>query len=263
METATMPILPRLIALYEREGLSISSGLDACLSGNRHSEFTFLFDDKDSLTGNLGIALKEVYFLECLLGGAYRPGTIYGVGNSFGWSSFIFALACPTARVGVIEAGEDDFTGPWVDKTNAIAQREGLDLTVVRGRSPEGTPALVEGVLGGKVDLAFIDGEHSPDQVKADIRAVLPYMGTDGAILLHDVVAFDLLDAVREVIAETGLQGRMLHCTPSGMAVVHGPDWPEEAKAVCRHFGANHWAQVMLDHFRGEPINYKLGSETA
>ncbi|MCF8479579.1 MAG: class I SAM-dependent methyltransferase [Rhodospirillum sp.] len=256
-----MAILPRLVALYEREGFSISSGLDASLSGTRHSEFTFLFDDTDSLTGALGIALKEVYFLECLLGGAYRPKRVFGVGSSFGWSSLAMALLLPDSKHAVLELGDEAFTNEWIGRVNTMATREGLPLTVVQGASPVDTAATVWDHLDGGVDLAFIDGPHNPDQVKADVAAVLPFLTPPGAILLHDVIAFNLVAAVREIIAETGLMGRMLHATPSGLAVLHGPDWPEEARLACRCFGANRWAPVMLDHFRDQPADFTLGSE--
>ncbi|WP_413205326.1 class I SAM-dependent methyltransferase [Rhodospirillum sp. A1_3_36] len=256
-----MAILPRLVTLYEREGFAISSGLDTSLSSTRLSEFTFLFDDTDNLTGALGIALKEVYFLECLLGGAYRPERVFGVGSSFGWSALSMALLLPESKHAVLEIGDEPFTRDWIGRVNRMAAREQLPLTIVQGASPIDTAATVQNYLDAQVDLAFIDGPHNPEQVKADVAAVLPFLTPTGAILLHDVIAFNLLDTVREIIAETGLMGRMLHATPSGLAVLHGPDWPEEAKLACRCFGANRWAPIMLDHFRDQPADFTLGSE--
>jgi hypothetical protein len=256
-----LAILPRLVALYEQEGFAISSGLDASHSGAQLSEFTFLFDHTDSLTGDLGIALKEVYFLECLLGNTYRPQRVFGVGASFGWSALTMALLLPESKHAVLEIGNVPFTQEWIGRVNNMAAREHLPLTIVQGASPIDTAATVQNYLDGRVDLAFIDGLHNAEQIKADVAAVLPFLTPTGAILLHDVIAFNLIEAVREIIAETGLMGRMLPATPSGLAVLHGPDWPEEAKLACRCFGANRWAPVMLDHFRDQPADFTLGSE--
>ncbi|WP_413205327.1 class I SAM-dependent methyltransferase [Rhodospirillum sp. A1_3_36] len=256
-----MPIFPHLISLYEQEGLSISSGLDTGLTQNPLSEFTYLFDDHESLTGNLGIAMKEVYFLECLLGQGYQPKRIFAVGNSFGWSSLALALAAPYSQVAVLEAGGEVFTSQWITRTNLMAKRAGLSLKVVRGLSPDDSPSVITKHLEGKVNFAFIDGNHTNDSVRADFAALQPFLDPGSAVLFHDVIAFHLQDAVRDIIASSGFKGYMLHGTPSGMAIVHGPDWPEEARAVCRYFGANKWAPILVNHFRKDQTDYTLGSD--
>jgi hypothetical protein len=37
-----------------------------------------------------------------------------------------------------------------------------------------------------KIDLAFIDGNHSKDEVVADFKALEPFLSTSGIIILHD-----------------------------------------------------------------------------
>ena len=77
-----MPILKRLTGLYERRGILISTGLNPCHFGNLPSAaFTWFIKDGESLTNGLGIAMQEVYFLECLFA-RLKPKSIFIIGNS-------------------------------------------------------------------------------------------------------------------------------------------------------------------------------------
>ncbi len=247
------PVLPRLVDLYAREGFTIASGIDAAMSQNRLSEFTFLFDANDSATGDLGISMKEVYFFECLLGGDWQPKRLFATGNSFGFSSFLMSmLAGPDARVVCLELGGDAFTSDWIDRSNAIAAREGLPLTVVRGRAPEDVGQVVADQFdGAPLDLVLLDDQHNAPHLLAEVRTFLPMMAPGGLLLCHDVVSFNMLDAIRAAIAEhPGVAGSLLYSTTSGLVVLHDDQWAPAAQLACRTFGDHEWARPMLQLFR-------------
>jgi len=131
-----MPILSRLVNLYETRGIQISTGLNPCHFDNYPlAPFTWFIQDGGSLTNGLGIALQEVYFLECLFA-RLRPERLFVVGNSLGWSTFALALLNPSARVLAIDAGFDRFSLDGLDFTNRVAAEEGLAITAVKAVSP-------------------------------------------------------------------------------------------------------------------------------
>ena len=62
-----MPVISRLVALYQSRGIDIATGLNPSQFGNYPAAaFTWFIRDGESLTNGLGIALQEIYFLECL-----------------------------------------------------------------------------------------------------------------------------------------------------------------------------------------------------
>src|SRR5579871_4753238 len=102
-----MPILPRLVGLYEGRGIQISTGLNPSHFENYPlAPFTWFISDGKSLTNGLGISLQEIYFLECLFAG-FQPKRVFVIGNSAGWSTLAIALANPSAAVLAIDAGFD------------------------------------------------------------------------------------------------------------------------------------------------------------
>ena len=104
--------------------IRISTGLNPCHFGNLPSAaFTWFIKDGESLTNGLGIAMQEVYFLECLFA-RLKPKSIFIIGNSAGWSSLALALLNPQARCVAIDAGFDRNALDGLDFTNRVAERK-------------------------------------------------------------------------------------------------------------------------------------------
>jgi hypothetical protein len=216
-----MPILKRLTALYESRGILISTGLNPCHFGNLlQANFTWFIKDGKSLTNGLGIAMQEVYFLECLFA-ALHPKNIFAIGNSAGWSSFALSLLNPAARVVAIDAGFDQNALEGLDFTNRVAAEEGLNLRAVKAVSPDGVTAVAEAHLTGPIDFAFIDGYHAQEQVVRDFTALRAHAAADCVYLFHDVYEFKLQPGIEEIVRLSGLSSQLLLGTPSGMAVVY------------------------------------------
>src|SRR5216683_956673 len=216
-----MPILKRLTRLYESRGIHISTGLNPCHFGNLPQvNFTWFIKDGESLTNGLGIAMQEIYFLECLFA-ALHPRNVFVIGNSAGWSSFALALINPAARVVAIDAGFDRNALEGLDFTNRVAAEEGLDLRAVQAVSPDGIAAVAGAHMTGPIDFAFIDGFHAQDQVVRDFTALRAHAAADCVYLFHDVHQFKLQPGIEEIARLSGLSWQLLLGTPSGMAMVY------------------------------------------
>ena len=234
-----MPILRRLTGLYERRGILISTGLNPCHFDNLlEANFTWFIKDGESLTNGLGIAMQEIYFLECLFA-AWRPKNVFVIGNSAGWSSFALALLNPAARIVAIDAGFDQNALEGLDFTNRVAGEEGLDLRAVKAVSPDGVAAAAEAHMTGPIDFAFIDGYHAPDQVVRDFIALRAHAAPDCVYLFHDVHQFKLQPGIEEIARLSGLSWQLLLGTPSGMAMVYDaalcPGLADEIAPFCAH----------------------------
>ncbi len=218
-----MPIIRRLTALFERRGIEISTGLSPCHFDNLAlANFTLFIKDGRSLTNGFGIAMQEIYFLECLFE-RFRPRCIFAIGNSTGWSSFALALANPQARVVAIDAGFDRNALAGIGFTNTVAAEEGLDLRAVQAVSPQDVASVIGEHLAAPVEFAFIDGYHSSEQVVLDFAAIEAHADPGCVYLFHDVHDFKLGPGIEAIAGRSGLAWHLLLGTPSGMAIVYDP----------------------------------------
>lgn len=216
-----MPILNRLVDLYESRGFEIAAGFNPYHFDNfGAAPYTWLFRDGRPHTNALGIAVKEIYFLECLFEN-YHPRSVFIIGNSFGWSTFALALANPGARVVVIDAGIEEHAEEGITLTNRIALEEGLNVTAVKAASPHDVGPVITEHLGGRVDFAFIDGCHTNEYVVLDFNAVRPHGARDCVYLFHDVHQCMLHEGFESVRRESGLSGGLLQGTTSGMGILY------------------------------------------
>jgi hypothetical protein len=242
-----MPILKRLTGLYESRGIRISTGLNPCHFGNLPQvNFTWFIKDGKSLTNGLGIAMQEVYFLECLFA-TLRPKNLFIIGNSAGWSSFALALLNPSARVVAIDAGFDQNALEGLDFTNRVAREEGLDLRAVQAVSPDGVAAVAASQMTGAIDFAFIDGYHTTEQVVRDFAALRPHADPACVYVFHDVHEFKLQPGIEEIALLSGLSWQLLLGTPSGMAVVYDARLCPTLAEEIAPFGAHEEALALLE----------------
>jgi len=217
-----MPILNRLVDLYESRGFEIAAGFNPYHFDNfGAAPYTWIFRDGRPYTNALGIAVKEIYFLECLFEN-YHPRTIFIIGNSFGWSTFALALVNPGAHVVAIDAGIEEYSEEGVALTNRIASEENLHVTAVKAASPHDVGSVIAEHLGGSVDFAFIDGCHTNEYVVLDFNAVRPHGAPDCVYLFHDVHQCMLHEGFESVRRESGFAGGLLLGTTSGMGILYG-----------------------------------------
>ncbi|SDG65120.1 class I SAM-dependent methyltransferase [Roseospirillum parvum] len=242
-----MTLLPRLLAAYRARGYEIASGLNpAHWDGFDLAPFTWLVKDGQSVTNGLGIALGEVIFLEHLLA-AWPARRILVIGNSFGWSALALGLAAPHgARLVALDAGLDPFSEEGLSLTEDMAHELGLHVRAVKGFSPQAVPALMAEHFPDGLDLVFVDGLHTVEQVEKDWRAVAPFLARPGAVLFHDVRNCGLEPGMAAVGAAAGQMPRLLEATASGMAIL-AHDLPPEAEAVLDAYSLSEGARAAVE----------------
>ena len=113
-----------------------------------------------------------------------RPARYLEIGVNEGHS---LALGGPTTRL------------VGVDPEPRIGDLDHPDWEVVSSTSEEFFASHdVSGLLGGPVDLAFVDGLHHFEVALADVRAVERYAHPGTVVLVHDVVPIDASTSTRE-----------------------------------------------------------------
>jgi hypothetical protein len=223
-----VPILARLTQFYQSRGIQVSTGLNPShFDGFPLAPFTWFIKGGASLTNGLGIALQEIYLLECLFE-RFQPRRIFAIGNSSGWSTLALALLNPSARVVAIDAGFDRNSLEGIELTNRIAAEEDLAACALKGVSPDDVAAIVSERQLAPIDCVLVDGNHSVAQVEIDFDAVRPHAASHCIYLFHDVQTFGLHQGLERIAAKSGLAWDLLLGTPSGMAVMydraHRPD---------------------------------------
>lgn len=254
-----MPVIDTLVAAYAAEGFAVSTGLNPTVFHNLHSvPFTWLVRDGVEVADGLGIALPEIYLLECLA--AVRPAkSVLVIGNSFGWSTLALALAQPQARVVGLDSAADRYSLEGLALTARLAER--LDLPhvfPVRGTSPGDISATVEERLAGTVDLALVDGHHTSEQIVAEYRAIRPFLTADAMVLFHDVQYTGLQSGFNTIVEESGWQGTILHATPSGIGFLTDEPSPALARVIAA-FAVDPSALEVVRR-KGERFHAEFGS---
>lgn len=209
-----MTIIPKLHAIYNEAGLRPLTG-----HSTQHmfdwmdAPFTRFFDGSN-IVGCAGLSLFEVMFLEHLRG-YLDPKSILVIGNAHGWSTIALGLIFPKARILALDPYEEG-----IALTNRLAQANNLDIIAVAAASPDGVSPLCKELLPGPVDFVLVDAIHTNDAVVTDFNAARAVASEDAFYVFHDVVNWKLMDGIKQNQLTSGLDGRLLTRTPSGMAAL-------------------------------------------
>lgn len=235
----------RLFDIYNRNGFQVTSELSPEFVYSNRYVFTRLYSNNKNLTYHLGITMREVHFLESL-SSLKDIKNIFIIGNSFGFSTFALALMNPQAKIVAIEIGMEEFTAEWIEQTNRIARAEGLDITVIQGSSPGNNAEIIERELGGRIDLAFVDGLHTNEAVEADFESLVPFGHDETIYVFHDVLSFAMTEGLSKVISRHPMDARVFFSTPSGMAVALKKP-PPQYDTFCNVYGCNGLVQMIIN----------------
>lgn len=224
--------------LFEKYGYQVRTGLNPYhFSCNRDVPFTFLYKNGAPVGTGGGVSVQEVMFFEYLFKG-YHPQNIFVVGNAFGWSTVLLALLNPESKVVAIDAcieGDDNEEG--LRLTREIARKEGLDIRVYRGFSPDDVDTVIADSGITSLDFVFIDGFHSNSQLVKDFDVCSALAGRDCVFVLHDVVNFSMHRAYTEILDRSiHLDGCILERTPSGMGVLVPDTVSDHVRRCIRYF---------------------------
>ncbi|NQV48456.1 MAG: class I SAM-dependent methyltransferase [Rhodospirillaceae bacterium] len=241
-----MQVIAKLVGIYIRYGYQPITGLSPKHTNNWMSDYTFLVKGTENCTPHLGITPHEIGFMECVLE-AIEPKNILVIGNSFGWSTLALALSNPAARVVAMDCADEPFTLEWIDHTNAIAEKEGLSARAVKGRSPDDVDAVMDAEFDGKLDFVFFDGDHTKEAVINDFEAVHRHANPQCVYVFHDVLGFGLMEGVLRTMASSGLSGRVVYGSPSGMMIVYNKELEDRLALSFATYGATDLAMGMLN----------------
>ena len=224
-------VLERAFTTFEEEGFTIYTGYNPYHFQNfRDCSFTYLLDQQHKLVCSQGISLQEIYFLETLFE-TISPKTILVIGNAFGWSAVILALLNPAAKVATIDP---DTVGNAL--TEKIAQKNRLNIAVREGYSPQDVARICQEEFAGPVDCVFIDAIHEEQHQLDDFNATFAVASPQCVFLFHDVINWSLQRSFAQIIATSGLTGRLLTRTPSGMGIVCSEETFVKARTPIRIF---------------------------
>lgn len=238
-------IAMRLFDIYHRNGYQVTSELSPEFVFSDKYVFTRLYSNNENLTYHLGITMREVHFLESL--SSLRDAkNIFIIGNSFAFSTLALALMNPQAKVVAIEIGMEPFTADWIERTNTIAQAEGLNIKVIQGSSPQNNAEIINRELDGRIDLAFIDGLHTNEAVEVDLESLLPFGHDETMYVFHDVLSFSLTHGLSKVLSRHPMDARVFFSTPSGMAVL-SKNQPPQYDTFCNVYGCNDLVQMIIN----------------
>jgi hypothetical protein len=122
-----------------------------------------------------------------------RPGAVLEIGTYRGGTLFVIArLAAPDATIISVDLPTTTL-GPLVRSAQAPIfnrfTRAGQKLYLLRENShdPKTVLRISEILAGRKLDLLFVDGDHSYEGVKRDFEMYSPLVRKGGLVAFHDV----------------------------------------------------------------------------
>lgn len=235
-----MAVFPQLYELYTACGFEIRSSLNPYHFGNSGTmelPFTYFLKEGQLVCKGGGIGASEIYFLEALFED-YKPTNIFVIGNAFGWSTTALSLICPDARVVAIDSCEEGGGATLgLQVTKLISEREGLDVVAVRASSPADVSAVCDEHFSSPIDFAFIDGDHTNEQMAADFEAILKQAHEETVYVFHDVINWKLTDAFWQIAEERPeLIFKLLFAPPSGIGIAYPPDLKPKIGAAVEAF---------------------------
>jgi predicted O-methyltransferase YrrM len=136
--------------------------------------------------GGIENADVELFFRLRTLFVTKSNASVFIVGNAFGYSSIVLSYLFKEGTVDAIDAeteGDCNALGSYISRK--VAETAGLNFRLTVGFSPDDVPkAFTPGI---KYDIAFVDGEHTNEQVVADFFAIEPRLALRSVVILHDV----------------------------------------------------------------------------
>lgn len=217
-----MSIVTTLTQIYENKGLRPLTGYNSHHFFNwKDAPFTVLSQGQ-GIIGCPGLALQEIMFLEHL-GKYLTPKNCLVIGNAMGWSTLATGLTFPNAKTLAIDNSAKD----GIAFTNDAFTELEINGKAVLAESPKDIAHVCDSEFEGQLDFVLIDALHNNKAIQADFHAVHKHASPECVYLFHDVINWDMLDGFSAILKDSGLQGKVLTRTPSGMAIAYGENIPK------------------------------------
>jgi predicted O-methyltransferase YrrM len=126
----------------------------------------------------------ELRYLAAL---AARPGVrlICEVGFNCGFSSWAFLSASPSVRVWSFDLANYDYSAAAKEHVDELFPGR---HTLIRGDSHHEIPALAKAQEELRFDVMFVDGDHSPEGARADLRDLRALATPDTVVVMDDIM---------------------------------------------------------------------------
>lgn len=125
---------------------------------------------------------KEIFYLQCLLWDIKLENPIVvNIGAGVGTSTLSFREANPGADIYTIDISKGSPNGGLENEKNAFAEADLKLPTQILGDSKE-----VVKTFNKKIDLLFIDGDHSYNSCYKDCEDWFSKVNNNGIIAIHD-----------------------------------------------------------------------------
>lgn len=113
-------------------------------------------------------------------------------------------------------------TERMLEKLRAVASDKMEKITTIDGD----TRSIKASQIGEKIDLCFIDGEHTDEAVLSDFNFCLDVLAADGCIAFHDAqITYNGISSCIEHLKQTGRVFNA-YCLPSIVFVIEIGDFP-------------------------------------
>jgi len=223
--------IERAFLTFIDEGFKVYSGYNSYHFNNfRDAPFTYLVDAKTRVVCSQGIAIQEFFILETLFA-QFHPKSILIIGNAFGWSAVIMSILNPEAKVTTIDP---DSVGNAI--TERIANKNNYAITVREGYSPQDVKKICAEEFESPVECVFIDAVHDDEHQYDDFCATVQVASPNCLFLFHDVVNWSMQKSFQQIIDKSGLVGRILQRTTSGIGMVCSQELFEKLRFVISCF---------------------------
>ena len=148
--------------------------------------------------------------------------SIFIIGNAFGYSTIFLSLLFQEAKVVAMDAGiegEDNMLG--ISLTQSIIKKHRLNAAVEFAFSPKDNHSVVSKHFSTPIDLVFIDGLHTNEQLLLDFQGMQNYCDENTIWVMHDVINWHMQNAfawIANCLSSTHIS-RILYRTQSGMGL--------------------------------------------
>jgi predicted O-methyltransferase YrrM len=119
------------------------------------------------------------------------PGTVMEIGSENGGTLFLLArAAAPDALILSLDLPAHRSYPAWREDLyrNFAGARQRMEIVRADSHRPDALEKIRARLGGRKLDLLFIDGDHSYEGVKMDFAMYSTLVAPDGIIAFHDIV---------------------------------------------------------------------------
>lgn len=121
--------------------------------------------------------------------GTARGGTFWAMAQSAPKDCLLISIDIPAGTAMDMRDGEDVYTGRDRNRLKQFIQEgQRLALIDMNSQLPAAEHALVHALGGKKIDVLFIDGDHTYKGVKHDYETYSKYLAPGGIAAFHDII---------------------------------------------------------------------------